>query len=149
VRQNTNRRIQQYCDKIDSNFRRSASGVFLKHPSELSADAVEARGRELRQILLEAASLATILLVQYSRVTCLDLTVMQQRRLAFSIDSPLMQPHPLSKVDMDDPSHNGRRIMMVLRPALLAFEEDDTEGLSGDRYRVLAHAIVLLDEKKA
>ena len=73
---------------------------------------------------------------------------MDHKKTVFDVDSPLLQGHPLSKVDMDDTVDNGRHILAVVRPGLLGFEEDDTQGVEGEQYRVLAKAIVLLDEKR-
>lgn len=75
--------------------------------------------------------------------------------MKFDVSSNLLQGHPLSKVDEDDPEHNGREISVVTRPALLVFDSEEEEIISeskagssnGDGYRVLAKAIVLLDEK--
>jgi hypothetical protein len=111
-------------------------------PSEQS----KIQGKHLREILMNAAEIATALWTQPSYIDCLGLQEMQHRQTVFDVASPVMEAHRLSRVDPEDARHNGRKIIAVIQPALLAFDENDPLGLDGDGYRVLSRANVLLDE---
>lgn len=67
--------------------------------------------------------------------------------VTFDNSSPVLEAHPWSDVDEDNDKANGMGILMVVRPALIAFDADDTKGWHGDQYRDLSKALVLLDGK--
>jgi hypothetical protein len=139
-------RMQSLCDGIYSEFKKGPAKLLLRY---LDSDKVKKeRAKSLRDILMEAARIATSLWVQRPYLDVVGLDTIMARRMAFNVQSPIMQSHPLNKVDVDDQTgrHNSRRILLVVRPALLAFEEDDTQGLDGEGYRVLANAIVFLED---
>lgn len=70
---------------------------------------------------------------------------MGHRKMTFDIDSTLLQGHGISKVNPDDEKFNGLNMVLVARPALLAFDIDDANNKEDDQYRVLAPAIVVLE----
>ena len=144
VANGTSNRVRSLCDNLDADFKKSPAR-FLLRPLE-SEDARKERAKTLRDIFMSAARIATSLWTQRSYLLCLDLEGFKSRKMSFNIASPLMQGHPLSKVDPDNPRHNGRKILVVVRPALLAFEVDDKAGLDGNAFRVLAKAIVWLED---
>lgn len=144
VNQDSNTRVRAYCDQTISGFLQGSAAVLLASlPSELDR---KVRTDDLWTILLDAAYIAKRLWTQRLHLESFDLEDFQQRKLVFNNSSPLMQAHPFSKVDYEDPVHNGRRIVVVTRPGLLGYDEDDNKGPSGPPYRVFAKAIVWLEE---
>jgi hypothetical protein len=133
-----------YRDRVDAEFRLGPASKLLA-PLESQED-IDDRNDDLQELLFEAAKIAKNLWTQRSYLECLDLERMKQRNMAFEVPSSLLQGHPLSRVDEDDPRHNGRRVLIVTRPALLALDGDDQRGLDSSSYRVLAKAIVWLEE---
>lgn len=141
----TGKRVRSYCDHVDASFRKGPASLLLRTLN--SEEDRKLRARELREILTTAASIAKLLWTQSSYLVSMGLGTMHQRTVGFSTSSPFLQGHPLSKVDVDDPdAHDGRRVLIVTRPALMAFEGDDKDGIDGEGYRVLAKAIVLLED---
>lgn len=137
-------RVEKYCEQIETSFMKGpVSGLLAQVRSESEA---QTRNNKLRKIFVSAATIATSLWTQQSYLETFDLPVIESRKMVYKTSSIHMQGHPLSKVDVEDPRHDGRQIVAVIRPALLVFDEDDSSGLDGERYRVLAKAIVLLDD---
>ncbi|ETI29373.1 hypothetical protein G647_01826 [Cladophialophora carrionii CBS 160.54] len=139
----TFKRVRLYCDEMARSFRHGPAEKLLQR---CSSEESKTQAKQLREILMNAAEIATSLWTQPSYIECLGLHEMRQRQTVFDVASPVMEAHRLSKVDPENPKHNGRRIMAVIQPALLAFDENDPLGLDGDGYRVLSRANVLLDE---
>jgi hypothetical protein len=141
----TFKRVRKYCDEIAKSFRQGPAKNLLVNRS-LPSEQSKIQGKHLREILMNAAEIATALWTQPSYIECLGLQEMQCRQTVFDVASPVMEAHRLSRVDPEDARHNGRKIIAVIQPALLAFDENDPLGLDGDGYRVLSRANVLLDE---
>ena len=142
--QETQHRVQVYCDRLDADFKKGPAKLLLR-PGESDGDKRE-RAKALRDILTKAAGIATSLWVQRSYLVCVGLDTFKSRKETFDVHSAVMKSHALNKVDVDDPSNNGRKILVVVRSALLAFDIDDTKGLNGEESRVLAEAIVYLED---
>ena len=140
----TQTRVRSLCDRIDAGFRKGPARFLLR--SQEPEDAKKERARCLREILMKAAGIATLLWVQRPYLKCVGLDTFMAKGMSFNVQLPIMQSHPLNKVDPDDHRNNGRKVLLVVRPAILAFEEDDTQGFDGEAYRVLANAIVFLEE---
>ncbi|EXJ59777.1 hypothetical protein A1O7_03924 [Cladophialophora yegresii CBS 114405] len=139
----TFKRVRSYCDELARSFRHSPAEKLLRR---CSSEESKTQAKQLREILRNAAEIATLLWTQPAYMECLGLQEMRHRQTVFDVASPVMEAHRLSKVDPENPKHNGRKIMAVIQPALLAFDENDPLGLDGDGYRVLSRANVLLDE---
>lgn len=138
-------RVRSLCDDITADFMQGPASVLLTHPGD--AERSE-RAKSLREILLKAVEVATLLWTQRSYVSCINMNDMIKQRMMFDIASPTMTAHPMHRIGEDDTSQNGREILIVTRPTILAFDDDDDKGLRGDRFRILAKAIVWLDEPK-
>jgi hypothetical protein len=143
VSNQTSRRIRNLCYRIGKDFKNGYAKLLLEQ-QESRDDRME-RARTLRAIFMDAAEIATSLWTQRPYLVCCDLEAIESRNISFNIASSIMEAHPLSKVDYDDPSHNNRVISVVTRPALLAFSEDDHEA-SGQNARVLSKAVVWLGD---
>lgn len=137
-------RIRKFCDHVDSDFRKGYARLLLK-PLEFNEEKAD-RARRLREILMTAAALAASLWTQRSSPCCMNIREIMSKDMLFNIRSPVLQAHPLHRLDDDDNDYDGKRVLMVVKPALLAFNEDDSEGLEGGGYRVLAKAVCLLED---
>lgn len=142
VVEKTRNDVRSLIDKIDADFRKSPAKELLA-PCD-NPNQKQERAAKLRKILASAADIASILFTQHPYLLMLDLVYLLENRVPFSIHNRFLEGHPLSKVDVDDDSHEGEGIIVVTRPALLAFDEDDNSGIEGDRFRVLEKATVLL-----
>lgn len=111
---------------------------------ESDSDAKAERAKALRHIFMDAASIATTLWTQRAFLHCHD--IKQLSNMPFNIASPIMEAHPLNRVDDQDPKNNGRKIGIVTRPSLLACGEDTPEGYDMNAFRVLAKALVWLED---
>lgn len=62
----------------------------------------------------------------------------------FNATSSVMSAHRLHKLDEDDTRLDGKKVLLVVQPAVLAF--GDENGESYDQSKVWARANVLVDE---
>ncbi|KAJ4529760.1 hypothetical protein HRR90_001856 [Exophiala dermatitidis] len=141
----TNKEVQAYCEEVDNDYCKEGELFPLLAPVQSDRER-QNRSAGLRAILMEAAWIAQRLWSQPTYLQTVDLPWFQRQGVTFDISSPLMQAHTMNRVDHDNPAHNGRKILMVTRPGLSISEGDDVKGLDGDQYRVLAKAIVWLEE---
>lgn len=138
----TNALTRRLCNSIAADFKKSSvKCLFLQIESK---ESIEDRSRELREIFMKATDIATDLWTQRPNLHQQGLN--EFRHQTFNISLMTMEAHPLNKVDYDDPSYNGRRIGIVVRPALLVECEDEGEESDGNSFRVLARAVVWLED---
>lgn len=138
----TQHRVLCLCDRVDAKFKKGPAKWLLRNDESDSAK--KERAKALRDILMKAAGIATSLFVQRPYLECVGIDTFVARKVEFHVESTIMQSHALNRVDLEDHENNGRRILFVVRPAILAFDEDDIKGLDGGDFRVLAPAIVFL-----
>ena len=131
------------CDHVSADFKQGHTKMLLK-ALEPNSDATMERGKTLRAIFMNAASIATTLWTQRGSLRCYG--IKQLESVPFNIESQIMEAHPLNRVDFQDPGNNGRVIGIVTRPSLLAYAEDSHEGYDVDVHRVLSKAIVWLED---
>lgn len=141
----TEERIDTYCDHIQNRIKNCPMELLVRAPA--TQDECADQSNRLRKILMTAADVATSLWTQRSFIQTIDLDSMKKQQLKFDVSSTILKAHPLNRVDVDDESHNGREILVVTRPALLAFEANE-KGLAEHEFRILAKAIVLLGNRK-
>lgn len=142
----TRKRIHAYCDRIGNRIRKSPAGILVA--AGLSEDSLNECSNRLKRILLTAAEIAVSLWTQESSLVTYGLADMYADKRVFKITSDLLQGHPLSRVDLDDESHNGREILVVTRPALLVFDKHGAARSEENAFRILVKAVVLLGDKK-
>ena len=96
----------------------------------------------LVKLFEDAGRMAMRLWTQRTEIRCWYLADL--RKEAFAVDSTLMQAHNLHKLD-DPKDHrmDGKRIKLVVHPAVLRYGSHDGEDY--DRSQVWAKAIVWLD----
>lgn len=138
--------IKAYCETVSATFCKKPASILFAEVAENSTEA-KTRATRLGAIMQQASMIALSLWTQHSWYTSVDLMEMHKSRMTFNNSSPVLEAHPWSDVDEDNDNANGIGILMVVRPALLAFDAEDTRGWEGDQYRVLSKALVLLDGK--
>jgi hypothetical protein len=136
-------RVHGFCDRTSAKFTKGHSELLLKTLAG-QPDAEAERAKSLANIMMSAAGIATSLWAQrphihWHRIEQLEL-------VPFNVKSPIMEPHPMHKIDEDDTSHNGRKIGIVIRPSLCAPSEDDLGFEDETKSRVLAKAVVWLED---
>jgi len=136
-------RTRTMCDRVSADFKKGHTKGLLR-TLESHSDAKTERAKTLRDIFMNAASIATTLWTQRAFLRCHD--IKQFESMPFDIESPIMEAHPLNRVDYQDPGNNGRKIGIVTRPSLLACGEDNREGYDVNAFRVLAKAVVWLED---
>jgi hypothetical protein len=134
------------CNAIAADFKKSYARLLFQQSE--SKESIDNRSKELRDIFMKATEIATDLWTQRPNFYQHGLDEIRQQKQTFTINSEIMEAHPLSKVDADEPRHNGRRIGIVVRPASLAGCEDEGEDSDGKAFRVLAKAVVWLEDAK-
>ena len=131
------------CDRVGADFKKGHTKRLLRR-LESKSDAKIERMKTLRDIFMNAASIATTLWTQRAFLSCHGIKEFES--MPFNIESPIMEAHPLNRVDYQDPGNNGRKIGIVTRPSLLACGEDNHEGYDVHAFRVLAKALVWLED---
>jgi hypothetical protein len=102
------------------------------------------RQRRLRDIFMNASELATNLWTQKSYLQCEGLQELKGR--SFQNGSLRMKASNLHRLDdEEDPRLNGKSISIVVHPAVLAIGTHDGENYDPDRPRVLAKAVVWVE----
>jgi hypothetical protein len=95
----------------------------------------------LEDIFYYAAQLALSLWTQKSSLKYLTLQDLSR----FSNGNEYVSAHALHRLDEEDTKLDGKRVLAVIQPALLAFGNDEAEHY--DQHKVWAKAIVLIDER--
>jgi hypothetical protein len=109
---------------------------------QMESPAEEACLHTLTSILGEAARLAVLLWSQRPMVQCLWLDTLLQER--FQVDSPLLQAHPVHKLDdSNDRRLDGQPVRLVVRPAVRRMGTH--EGESYSQSKVWVKAVVLVE----
>lgn len=120
----------------------SATG-FLNSPARLlfrEDTDQEKREQELQLLYHRAGDLSLSLWAQRSFMRCYDLKDLK----VFSRDNAFMTAHRLHHLDEDDDRLNGKKVLAVTQPAIVAYGNEDAENY--DRGKVWAKAVVLIDE---
>ncbi|KAL4933395.1 uncharacterized protein BDV17DRAFT_251822 [Aspergillus undulatus] len=117
---------------------------FLAGPAHalLNENDRDAHSRELRSLYKSAAQLALALWSQRSFIATHKLHDLPW----FTVTSALMEVHRLQHLDEDDTSMDGKGILLVVQPAVLAFGSEDADRY--DEYKVWAPAVVLVYSKQ-
>lgn len=145
ILESTRINVKNHCDTVTQQFIAGDASIFMSPCAENSPEA-QNRASRLRKILQDAATIATHIWTQHSILHSIDLAGIYRKNMTFDVADPFLTGHPLSKVDNDKPEKfNNKGIVLCARPALIASDVDDANGIDGDRYRVLAPAMVLLD----
>jgi myosin heavy subunit len=135
-------RVRSLCDNLAKQFRESPARLLLQM-LQTPEDRAN-RQRELREIFMKAAELATSLWTQKSYLRCEGLRELKDR--TFRNGSPIMEAHRLHKLDDEDPRLDGRPISIVIQPTVLAIGNHEGEFMDPARPRVLAKAVVWVDK---
>ena len=99
------------------------------------------RHSELLHIYHEAAILAICLWTQKTEMRCLTTFDNYNR---FSISSPLMTPHVAMHCDQDSHEYDGRRIDLVVVPAIIAYGNEQGENYG--EYKIWMPATVWISD---
>ena len=114
---------------------------FIRGPVRLlcrDIEDVERRDRELKDIFCSAGEMATNLWTQRTNMKCFNIRHLQ----AFNIDNSKMVAHRLHHLDDDDHSLDGRSILAVIQPLVVAYGNDNEENY--DQFKIWAKAVVLI-----
>lgn len=104
------------------------------------SDVPSDRVQRLENIFQTAGKLSCQLWTQRTHFRCRGLTELQGQ--PFSIDSPIMELHPLIHLDEAPAGLNGHTISMVVNPFVQVWGTDEAEDY--DQSRVWAKAVVWL-----
>lgn len=103
---------------------------------------------EARTMLAAVVRIASRLGAWGSYPFPLDLDIVRKRNLTFNATSPLLEAHAIHNINRDKGNYNGQRIAAVTRPGLIALSGEHWVGQELEKGRILALAIVLLDEHR-
>ncbi|GIC90506.1 uncharacterized protein Aud_006940 [Aspergillus udagawae] len=104
-------------------------------------DAVNKRAQELQSLYDGAAQLALSLWTQRAFMTCQSLRGLPP----FTVSNPMMLAHRLHLLDEDDTRLDGKRILLCVQPAILAFGSENAEHYT--QHKIWSPAVVVLHEK--
>lgn len=102
---------------------------------------VTQRRKDLLTLYDDGAKLALSLWSQRSFLTCQS----QEELPIFSGGSPMMSAHRLHQLDDDDRRMDGRKVILFVQPAIIAFGSENAENY--DQSKVWAAAVVVVGEK--
>ncbi|KAL2862594.1 uncharacterized protein BJX67DRAFT_295736 [Aspergillus lucknowensis] len=131
-------RIKTLCPKIVARFLSGPARGLLKPAAANSSDADQCV-QELQSLYHGAAQLALSLWMQRASMACQDL----QGLSFFTVDSPIMSAHRLHHLDEEDTALDGKKVLLVVQPAIIAYGSENAEHY--DRYKVWAPAVVLVE----
>lgn len=103
-------------------------------------DQFPCRMEDLRSLFLMASGISVQLWTQRTHIRVL----WKQELGLFKVNSPLMSAHRLHRLDEDDPRLDGKGILVVIQPAVVAF--GDSYGENYDTMKVWLKAIVIVEE---
>jgi len=112
--------------------------ILLREP-ESQAEVIR-RSDDLYRLYHQAGGLALSLWAQRTVIASHGL----QRLHKFRASSSLMTAHRLHHLDEDDKRLDGRKILLCIQPAVLAFGNENGENY--DKSKVWAKAIVLVED---
>ncbi|KAA8647811.1 hypothetical protein EYZ11_010429 [Aspergillus tanneri] len=98
------------------------------------------RNQELYNLYHDAGELALSLWRQRAFMKFHNLHGLQ----IFRTGNPAMAAHPLQQLDMDDERLDGKRVLLVVQPAIVAYGDEDAQNY--DMCKVWAEGVVLVDE---
>jgi hypothetical protein len=99
------------------------------------------RAQELQLLYKGAAQLALSLWTQRAFMTCQSLRELPP----FTVTNPMMRAHRLHLLDEDDTRLDGKRLLLCVQPAILAFGSENAEHYN--QHKVWSPAIVVMHEK--
>lgn len=130
-------RLRRMASSFVEDFINGPAQIFLPEPENQAG--VTRRSDDLHSLYHQAAELALSLWAQRTSIACYG----QQHLHEFNSSSPFMTAHRLQHLDEDDTRLDGRKILMCIQPAVLAFGNEDGEDY--DKSKVWAKAVVLLE----
>lgn len=130
-------RLHRMASSYAEDFINGPVQIFLREPG--SQAGVTKRIDDLHSLYHRAGKLALSLWAQRTVTAIHD----PERLQKFNSSSPLMTAHRLHKLDEDDTRLDGRKVVLCVQPAVLAF--GDGNGEAYDRSKVWAKAVVLVE----
>ncbi|KAE8342567.1 hypothetical protein BDV24DRAFT_162458 [Aspergillus arachidicola] len=131
-------RIEELSSGLVTNFLGSSACTLLR---SLDTDHAKKMNQELQSLYAAAAHLALSLWSQPTLMVCRN----QQHLPDFAIASPMMIAHRLHHLDEEDSRLDGKQVLLVIRPVVLAFGTVNAEHY--DLSKVWAPATVVINEK--
>ncbi|KAH1589194.1 hypothetical protein KXX44_009487 [Aspergillus fumigatus] len=104
-------------------------------------EAGDRRAQELQSLYDGAAQLALSLWTQRAFMTCRSLEELPP----FTVSNPVMRAHRLHHLDEDDTRLDGKRILLCVQPAVLAFGSENAEHYN--QHKIWSPAVVVVREK--
>lgn len=134
----------RYADALTEKFLNSAARFCLKQETEWRAGE---RTNFLKDEISRALEFSLQLWAQRSRPDAMDLQMFHRHELCNYVHfSGLMEPHQSQRPEAPEDYH-GRRILMVVQPAIVAFGTEDGRGYD-EISRVWLKARVLMGESE-
>ena len=101
----------------------------------------EKRDKELFRLYNIAGELSLCLWSHRAFLECHSLSSLPQ----FDTNNPSMTLHRLQQPEENQRKLNGKRVLAVIQPAIVAFGNEDAENY--DKLKVWSEAVVLVDER--
>lgn len=130
-------RLQRMASSHAKDLINGPAHIFLREP-ESQAEVIK-RSNDLHSLYHQAGELALSLWAQRTVIVSHG----QQSLHEFSSSSSLMTAHRLHHLDEDDKRLDGRKILLCIQPAVLAFGNENGEHY--DKSKVWAKAVVLVE----
>lgn len=132
-------RVDRICNMLAGNFMSGPVSMLLRPIT--NDGSYTSRMKELIALYIQAAQLASSLWAQRTYMDCWG----QQRLPVFQIANPALSAHRLHQLDEEDLKLDGKKTLLVVQPAIIAFGSENAEYY--DRSKIWAPAIVVVDEK--
>jgi hypothetical protein len=124
--------------RLAGDFLSSSAGIFFRDVQN-DAELVK-RDQELQRLYQSAEELSLSLWSQRTSMECKGLEA-----LPVFNDNGTMRAHRLHQLDEDDDRLNGKNVLVVIQPLVVAYGTEDAEDY--DKEKTWARAIVLIEEE--
>ncbi|KAL3457945.1 hypothetical protein BJX64DRAFT_292609 [Aspergillus heterothallicus] len=134
-------RIGKMSGKLANDFLFGLAGGLLRHNNRADGEgATRSIERDLQELYNSAAQLALLLWMQRSFIVCES----QGAVPVFDVTNPVLRAHRLHQLDEDDRKLDGKKILLFVQPAILAFGSENAEHY--DKCKVWAPAVVVVGQ---
>lgn len=127
------------CEALSSEFLNGPLELLIR--PNLSDEELEKMKRELSNIIFDAGEVSAHLWTQRTMINALRLFHCPN----FKINHSVLTAHRLHQLDDDDHRLDGKSVIGVIHPAILAWG-DNEGGNYNNKYKVLSKAVVMVDD---
>ena len=133
-------RVREVTSELAVEFLNGPIQALLRTP-RTEAELVK-RNQELYSLYHSAGALALSLWTQRAFMKFHNLHGLQR----FRTGNPAMTAHPLQHLSEDDERLDGKRVLLVVQPAVVAYGDEEAQNY--DMCKVWAKGVVLVDENE-